>query len=977
MKINIHYVKGTYGNFYPGPLPSSDPKNGNLYANLFLNEFNNKMANLVASPTSLANKLGDSKIRSQLYTEASNPADLYGGIWYWDQLPSTLPYGDKVFHIIMYNGYPGYSLNGYVNGTTGCNNIATLYGAYYNVSQVPNNGFGWWAFAGLYAHELFHTFGLCHSFSPENECKGIDIDVNAECGCGGIPTSPCGSAASVGCCTWNSGSKNMMGYNAEANALTPCQWKLAFENVYSRNCAHFQYAPCTNNPSPIEITGYELWDKFKMINQPVRIMPGAHLEITCEVRFASQAYLEVRRGARLTVNGGYLTELCPNEFWPGIQVWGNPGAAQPQQNSIPTTGQAGIVRVINGSTISRARTGISTASWALGGAGAWANAGGLIYAENSYFINNRRAVEFMKYDLQNNSTFINNLFSEPAANIDGTLGVTIWACNGIRFERNRFDKLDRSGIMGIDFSASIFNHNQFQNIPLGTGIESYNTDYAAFELEIGRLNTTPNYFKNNSRHVYCSSNSTLDKVVVKNNQFFDAQTGDGQGVVIEGRTLYEISYNVFDKIKNKSCLSAITQDDKNFINCNSFSRTPTGIEFAGNNEQTQFLNNCFAADVSTAVNFQRYNGIAIIRSEQGNPSYPAGNCFKSPMDIIGSAARVMEFEYFKTLGNVQTRCDPNDLICHDPVGSRADGGLNNYEETTTSIYPTGCAANLPPIPPPFITPCVVSLVPNLPSSNGLDGIRQIEGNLLTQVNSNPADNYIRNCYHEVKDYRMQILRDGIRQQITDGNIDGAIALLNPDFDATERRILYSLLLKKGDYSAASAQLSAMPNLTPDLLQYKQIQQINLARLVQGSNFELAASQESYLLYAAETELPSRTYARGLLALLNGMSFSVIIPESDPINTPENRSRVNSHDGDFNVFPNPAQSEISISRNQNLLENYQIEISELNGKRRLTSKSMNQKEFKVDTRNLENGLYLLTIKDSSGKSIHTQKIAILK
>lgn len=119
-----------------------------------------------------------------------------------------------------------------------------------------------------------------------------------------------------------------MSYVPAQFSLSMCQWSTAYNNAISRNCPHISYCDESSSPIIIEEGTSVVWDKLHMINRPIRVMPTATLTIKCEVRLSTNSYIEVRRGAKLIIDGGTLTNLCPGT-WSGIQVWGNPLIAQP------------------------------------------------------------------------------------------------------------------------------------------------------------------------------------------------------------------------------------------------------------------------------------------------------------------------------------------------------------------------------------------------------------------------------------------------------------------------------------------------------------------------------------------------------------------------------------------------------------------------------------------------------------------------
>ncbi len=943
--INIHYIADpVYGNFHPGPVGVSDPTNGNEYANRMINEAMIVLNNLQPNPIGTNHKLGNSKIRYELYTDPGNTNDVNHGVWYWNSVPATFPY-PNVMNVIMKVYRSGYLLTGEACNTEGCCNSVTLTGAYYNLLQSPIL-FGWWSFGKLMNHEIFHTLGLCHSFYANNECKGVDINPSLECpGSSGVPD--CGIGASGYCDVWNSGSSNIMGYNANNNSLSICQWSKVYNNLISRGCPHISF--CEPNNVPIEITVNTLWDKLKIVTQPVQVMPGATLTITCEARFSPTAYIEVRRGARLIVDGALLTNLCPSA-WPGIQVWGNPNLDQPDPASNPGNATiAGIVRIINNATIQHAGTAISTGAWALGGAG-WQYVGGVVYAENSNFINNKRAVEFLSYKFSNKSKFINCLFTEPDGWAGNSVGVTIWDCNGIVFNRNRFLNLDVAGIYGIDFGAIIVDHNQFRN--LTTGIESYNTQFYKGNLEIGSEAFTPNYFKNNRRHIFCSSTTGLDKVNIINNDLFDAQKN---GIILDGSSYYNVSKNRF--MNTPLAMSSTASGfDGNFIRCNTFQSHTNGIKFEAYNEQTQFLDNCIESTVNTGIVL---NVGTEIRDEQGGAGRPAGNCLQSTLDI--STNNSLSFTYFVTPQPSITHCTPTDNNCQRPTNNLSDGGSNNYFLGNGNWNgPNGCG------------------------SGGGDGLapptiviaRNLETSALLAWQQNPGDLSLKKIYNEMKLQTRNAIRTEIKNALATYSYQDAINLLIPNYSEFELNLAFAIRIQEGNFTAAANLLSTMPTNNQNEIWHKQIQAINLERAQLGSNYILNNEKDQLLTQIMNSNSSERSFARSLLALLKGGSYAFdVLPNELPAE-PRVKSQLKLENEYFRISPNPAKDYIEVwVKNSNMFET--LELVNLSGTVTQRQSIKGKSNIKFELSDCISGSYFIKAIDTDNKVLQIKQFEIIK
>ncbi len=187
-------------------------------------------------------------------------------------------------------------------------------------------------------------------------------------------------------------------------------------------------------------------NRFHRFRQDVVVNNGGVLNITGKVFFAPDCRIIVMPGGKVVVNGGFMTNACPDQLWSGIEVWGNQCLTQSAANQ-------GTVELLNGAIIEHAQCAIrtgnlasTTPTWQYD----WAKTGGIIKAANSTFRNNRKDVEFLSYQnfaggtclnptilLANKSTFTNCNFEVTEKVLGGgsTLDtrVSMYDVHGVRF----------------------------------------------------------------------------------------------------------------------------------------------------------------------------------------------------------------------------------------------------------------------------------------------------------------------------------------------------------------------------------------------------------------------------------------------------------------------------------------------------------------------------------------------------------------
>lgn len=187
------------------------------------------------------------------------------------------------------------------------------------------------------------------------------------------------------CGTFNKWSKGIVRYNY----VTPKQ-----AGKMHRKIANKPVGLLTSGYSnvPYEITSNETWDFPLRFHRSITVKAGNTLTIKCEVQMGGQARILVESGAHLIIDGGHVTRGGKHmgDWWSGIYVAGNDA-----QSQIPA--YQGRLTIINQGKISYARDAITNIGVYTDGNWNWGSTGGIIYAKDADFENNRRDVQLLSY----------------------------------------------------------------------------------------------------------------------------------------------------------------------------------------------------------------------------------------------------------------------------------------------------------------------------------------------------------------------------------------------------------------------------------------------------------------------------------------------------------------------------------------------------------------------------------------------------
>ncbi len=704
---------------------------------------------------------------------------------------------------------------------------------------------------------------------------------------------------------------------------------------------------CCGSGSDVHIYSNTTYNTDQEVSGDIIVHTGAQLTVTdATLQFGKDKKIVVEQGAKLLVDNGTLTKCDDAQDWRGIIVEGNSNLAQPNAFSMPSANEAGVVLVINNSRIEWSRTAIATNYY-----NGWTDQkwGGLVHCENSNFIKNRRAVAFMKYkDFTNQSKFINCTFDGDNFAFGETFGVTIWATDGVTFNQCRFYNMDDSGILTIDGSPIVKGGNDFNDNYYGI----YTTatyPYAAF-LEVGDDGLDPNYFWSNIVDINANATDQGAGIKIVNNQFFDSFISN----LLIGPSKYSIRDNAFAGMVVGLLpvqTGALAYNQHNYIAQNDFNAA-IGVYPLGPNRELQVLCNRFQTNYDYPL-FE-YNGVpGEVRLYQGTYASPAGNCFTNPQ--------------------LNT-----DIYTIDPTVS-----FNYYHETDPACQVPVTPGNYDPIPSPNKS-CTDPIWKGLITEGDLNDVKgQIAA--LEAAGDTRSEKYY--ALVQAKDYILSSLLD---QYLGRDDIKGALRIVSKDSTPFGQLATFGILMDNGMYTDATNFLRGMSINDPEMKEFRNIQNINLARLTSTKAYVLNKSDKTYLESIAKSDLGVRVYARAILLLLTGTTYEDDILSgaggSKRLKLPSKGNNTKgkttltdkaTHDQlhSFNVSPNPATDQFAITFDPSQYDKeLYVKVLNVNGQVIYdTTIPSDQNQVQVSTMDWNNGLYMLQITDQSGQLIYSSKM----
>jgi len=202
------------------------------------------------------------------------------------------------------------------------------------------------------------------------------------------------------------------------------------------------------------------------------ILSGVELTITNSIiQFGANANIIIQSGAKLILNNSTLSDYTPcNDKWQGIQVW---GIADQHQYSRPNCLQGKLV-VQNGSVIENAVSAVE-----LWKPNDYNSTGGIIFAYDSYFINNTKsihAINYRNFNPLNPSYETGNLSYIKNCTFDVN-------SNYIQDQYTFYKHVDLAYVKGIDIEGCDFSLSATVGVsPWNIGIAAYDAGFRVLSI---------------------------------------------------------------------------------------------------------------------------------------------------------------------------------------------------------------------------------------------------------------------------------------------------------------------------------------------------------------------------------------------------------------------------------------------------------------------------------------------------------------
>ena len=748
----------------------------------------------------------------------------------------------------------------------------------------------------------------------------------------------------------------------------------------------------------LNITSAITWHRTHHVHNDIVIDSLATLTIFDTVYLANNSSIIVRPGGKLVVDGGTLTSACPGEMWQGIEVVGD-------RTKIQTPQYQGVIELRNGAKIENAHCAIRTG---LAGDAGYATAGGIIRAENTSFVNNRRSVEFLSYTspaLVNNVCYFrntnftvdnNNLF---AANNSFFIDhVTLWEVKGVEFKGCTFENLAsimsdrRHAIYAEDAGFTIETYcNSHPSTQPGCeclDINPVQCSFSGFTTAVEVL-TTGDPYPVTVDEAYYSNNVTGIKVNSTNfvsitrctfnlqntPEIVNTNTGlvlnNCNGYTVEGN---EFSRNSFVSMPNPTGIKVINSGPgKNSIYRNTFNKMQYGIYVSRTNGST-FSGLTFSCNEFTNSEYGIYaTANASLAPSQGSLTKGADNSFTGT-----------QISSLYNLGGTQLiyyHSNSSNLYLTNPTGVAAESNL----AASNNCLPTLCDEATPD--PGTVTSFAAQIstyTSALAATTDTEGMENGDGTGVETQNIESLQQALSKTYY-----------DAVRAIMSDSLLDlnaleqwhtAAQPIADP-YSLTETRFCEGY---SETFSAAADDA--------ELSNYAEFHALKLAlrnndAAVGANNYSplqpdghvnwytLTPAQIAQLQVIAERNTGrASVMAKGVICFFFGICYEDEVDatdETDPSAGPRTKRTANDMTGDaaLTVYPNPTDDLLYIELSGAGIATvalYDLQGRMVYSQNPSNSPTEHSPTATVNMRNIPAGVYVLRVTDGDGKE-YRQKI----
>ncbi|WP_235299065.1 right-handed parallel beta-helix repeat-containing protein [Portibacter marinus] len=372
-------------------------------------------------------------------------------------------------------------------------------------------------------------------------------------------------------------------------------------------------------------------------NAEIEFAPTSKLTLNGTLLMGESVDVLVRRGSQFIIDGGTITTApCANE-WSGIFVDGYSNQSQTMPGFQIGYATNGVVEVKNNSLIENAWTAFSTNSRGIGWPQEQDYRGGLILVENSTIQNCFRAAEFVDYDIENKSEFVNVTFDGQDEN------ATHWETVGVEYNNCDFLNYSTSAISTLDAGVDVYSSN-FDGSYINSSAEaSIIIEHTFSGNKVSDIDG--NIFDDGYQKLMLSPGNT-SPITIANNVF---EGGDRYGVYVVGDGWFTIEDNSFRDLTYEGIYLSSTGNNSNLSKFNKFYDCEFGIYAFYDNSGFEFEQKCFTGSSSKDVGYSG-NTYAVgpspgILGEHDGTTTEAGNSFTTRFKAIGRYGTTDVFNY--------------------------------------------------------------------------------------------------------------------------------------------------------------------------------------------------------------------------------------------------------------------------------------------------------------------------------------------